>query len=96
MCYACYQRSQLAVTKQLQSEVAHLKGKIIKLSEQLARLTTASLAGEATVSQPLSNTNKSVNSVSNGPTYTSTLKPAGNSANSPNSVTHVQSSASSC
>ena len=51
MCYACYQRSQLAVTKQLQSEVAHLKGEITKLSEQLAKLATASLS-EATVSQP--------------------------------------------
>ena len=94
VCYACYQRSQLAVTKQLQSEVAHLKGEITKLSEQLATLTSASLS-EATVSQPLStDTNKSVNSISNGPTYASTLKPAGSSANSPTSITHAQSSAS--
>ena len=94
VCYACYQRSQLAATKQLQSEVAHLKGEITKLSEQLATLTTASLS-EATVSQPLStDTNKSVNCINNGPTYASTLKQAGNSANSPTSITHAQSSAS--
>ena len=94
-CYACYQRSQLAVTKQLQSEVAHLKGEITKLSEQLATLTTASLSEATVLSQPLStDTNKSVNSITNGPTYASTLKQAGNSANSPTSITHAQSSAS--
>ena len=36
LCYICYQRSQLAVTEELRSEVAHLKSEITKLSEQLA------------------------------------------------------------
>ena len=93
VCFTCYQRSQLAVTKQLQSEVAHLKGEITKLSDQLAKLTTASLS-EAAVSKPFSNTNKSTSRASNGLTYASTLKLAGNSANSPTSITHTQSSAS--
>ena len=52
LCYACCQRSQLAVTKQLRSEVAHLKGETNKLYEQLVNLSsTASLRNEATVTQ---------------------------------------------
>ena len=40
VCYACYQRSQVAITKQQPNEVTHLKGEITKLSDQLAKLTT--------------------------------------------------------
>ena len=69
VCYACYQRSQLAITKQLRNEVTHLKGEITKLSEQLAKLTT-------TVSRPCSSStaNKSTSSANNSPTYASALK----------------------
>ena len=41
LCYICYQRSQLTVTNELRNEVAHLKSEITKLSEQLAKLSTA-------------------------------------------------------
>ena len=94
ICYACHQRSQLAVTKQLQSEVAHLKGEILKLSEKLAKLVTTTpsplpLAG-ASVSQ-LSNSNSNhccTNSY--GHSYADALKQAGNSANSPISSANMQ------
>ena len=83
VCYACYQRSQLAVTNQLRDEVAHLKGEINKLSEQLAKLSTTSLQDEATVSQlPASNINhKSGTNHSNVLTFAAALKQTGNSAN---------------
>ena len=74
--FACYQRSQLAVRKQLRSEVAHLKVEISKLSEQLAKLSsTASLRDETTVSP--SNTNNS-GTYSNVQTYAAALKQGGN------------------
>ena len=80
MLYACHQRLQLAVTKQLQSEVTHLKDEILKLSEKLAKLTTTSLPLEATVSQlSTSNPHKTCNN-SYGPSYADALKHAGNSA----------------
>ena len=43
ICYACHQQLQLVVTKQLQDEVAQLKGEVLKLYEQLALLATTSL-----------------------------------------------------
>ena len=69
VCYVCYQRSQLAIMKQLRNEVTHLKGEITKQSEQLAKLTT-------TVSRPCStgNTNKSTSRANSSPTYASALK----------------------
>jgi hypothetical protein len=50
LCYICYQRSQLAVTKELRNEVAHLKSEITKLSEQLtiAKLSCAGSAKDLT------------------------------------------------
>ena len=94
MCYACYQHSQLAATKLLQSEVAQLKGEIKNLSQELAnlKLTTAPQAsGEATVSHSFTgnNTNKTTIN-SNGPTYASILKLADNPANPPTSITPPQ------
>ena len=95
LCYACYQRSQLAATKVLQSEVAQLKGEIKNLSQELAnlKLTTTSpqALGQATVSHSFtsSNTNKTTIN-SNGPAYASILKPADNPANPATSNTLPQ------
>ena len=92
VCYACYQRSQLAIMKQLRSEVAHLKGKINKLAEQLAKLSTASLQDEVTVSQlSTSNIYKSGTN-SNVPTYAAASKQAGNLSNPSTSNMHAQPS----
>ena len=89
--YACHRRLQLAATKQLQSEVAHLKGEILMLSEKLAKLTTTSLPLEATVSQLSTNNSSCTNSY--GPSYADALKQVGNSANSSTSNIHEQTRA---
>ena len=91
VCYACYQRSQLVVTKELRSEVAHLKEEISKLAEQLARLSSAPvLQDETTVSHlPTSNVNKSGSS-SNVPTYVAAMKQSGDPANPSTSNTYTQ------
>ena len=83
LCYICYQRSQLAVTKELRNEVAYLKSEITKLSEQLA-MAKLSSAGSAkdltTVSQSSNNTIKSTSTNSYVPTYATSLKQANNPA----------------
>ena len=72
LCYVCYQRSQLAITKELRNEVANLKSEIVKLSEQLASLSTAGSTKERdTVSQPHNNY---ISSSNQALTYAATLK----------------------
>ena len=95
MCYACYQRSQLATTKQLHCEVAQLKGEIKKLSEQLANLkltATPQTLGEANAGQSLTSNTSKVTINSNGPamSYASILKRADNPANPSTGNTHAQ------
>ena len=84
VCYVCYQRSQLIVTNQLRSEVAHLKDEISKLAGQLAQLSSAPvLQDETTVSHlPTRNINKS-GCGSNAPTHVSALKQSVNLSASP-------------
>ena len=89
VCYICYQRSQLVLTKQLQSEVAHLKGEINKLSEQITKLSTASSERPTAASQPSTNNTSADNNV---PTYAAaSLKQINNSVN-PTTITcmHAQ------
>ena len=82
VCYICYQRSQLAVTKQLRDEVTRLNSEINKLSERLAKLSSSpEVRLPAAVSQLPTSNDTSV------PTYAATLKQASN----PNSPSRAQS-----
>ena len=87
VCYFCYQRSQLAVTKHLRDEVTRLNSEINKLSERLAKLSSSPEVRFAAPVSQLPTINKSNDA--SAPTHAATLKQASNHTTS--NPSHAQS-----